>query len=151
MAGLLCYLFAHDPTFKRHKQQGQQQGVNGSGSGSALEDGGSSSGGGGGSGGEPLGATLRRLVGEVWGVMKIPTFGIIIIQAGLVRGWMSGAPTLCIACCMQVASQCCLFFLPAGPSQLFMCPGMQLPAVQGIVGSVPYASLIFLTLYFQAR
>ncbi|KAL4422801.1 hypothetical protein ABPG75_008998 [Micractinium tetrahymenae] len=102
LAGLLCYLFAHDPTYKRHKQQGQQQGPNGGSSSSGvLEDGGGGGGGGGGgsSGRETLGATLRRLVGEVMGVVKIPTFGIIIIQ--------------------------------------------------GIVGSVPYASLIFLTLYFQ--
>lgn len=99
LAGLLCYLFAHDPTYKRHKQQVQQQGANGGSDGGGLEDSSGGGSGSGGGGGESLGATLRRLFGEVMGVVRIPTFGIIIIQ--------------------------------------------------GIVGSVPYASLIFLTLYFQ--
>ncbi|EFN51219.1 hypothetical protein CHLNCDRAFT_141208 [Chlorella variabilis] len=82
MAGLLNFLFVHDPTYQQHQQRAAAQ---------AASSGGA----------EKLGAMVRRLAGEVGGVMKIPTFGIIIVQ--------------------------------------------------GIVGSVPYASLIFLTLYFQAR
>ncbi|PSC76181.1 MFS general substrate transporter [Micractinium conductrix] len=92
VAGLLNHLFVYDPTFERTKQQRQQPG-----GASGLSDGGGDALAGG--GGERLGATLKRLWGEVAGVVRIPTFGIIIVQ--------------------------------------------------GIVGSVPYASLIFLTLYFQ--
>ncbi|KAI3430502.1 hypothetical protein D9Q98_005097 [Chlorella vulgaris] len=79
LTGLLNFLFVHDPTFQQaqHQRAAQQAGPNP----------------------EKGGATLRRLAGEMGQVMRIPTFGIIIIQ--------------------------------------------------GIVGSVPYASLIFLTLYFQ--
>ena len=75
VAGLLNHLFVYDPTFERTKQQRQQPGgASGlsDGSGDALAGG----------GGERLGATLKRLWGEVAGVVRIPTFGIIIVQVG---------------------------------------------------------------------
>ncbi len=61
MAGLLNFLFVHDPTYQQHKQRAAAQ---------AASNGGA----------EKLGPMVRRLAGEVGGVMKIPTFGIIIIQ-----------------------------------------------------------------------
>jgi hypothetical protein len=53
-------LFVHDPTFQQaqHQRAAQQAGPNP----------------------EKGGATLRRLAGEMGQVMRIPTFGIIIIQ-----------------------------------------------------------------------
>ncbi|PRW32866.1 MFS general substrate transporter isoform A [Chlorella sorokiniana] len=99
ITGLLNYLFVHDPTFHRHQQQQQQQQQLQQASSAAGSLDGSGSGGGGGEKREGAVHTAKRLAREIGGVMRIPTFGIIIIQ--------------------------------------------------GIIGSVPYASLIFLTLYFQ--
>jgi hypothetical protein len=61
---VLNYLFVFDPTFKRQQEQQQRR--------NALINGGA---------GERLLPTLRRLAGEVGGVVRIPTFGIIIVQA----------------------------------------------------------------------
>ena len=79
--------------------------------------------------------TAKRLARESGGVMRIPTFGIIIIQvrrgaAGCMQpGWLGWCNR-----CTDVAET-----------------AVALALLQGIVGSVPYASLIFLTLYFQVR
>ena len=137
VAGTLNQLFAHDPTFaRRHQeqaaawQQQQQQQVQLEGEADEpRRHSGQKPGSGPGSGGA-LGPTVAHLAGEVAEVLRIPTFCIIIVQvrAGP-SGWRGGGGE-------------------RGSPHAHEATHAATHA-QGIVGSVPYASLIFLTLYFQ--
>lgn len=84
LTGVLNHLFVHDPTFARLQQQqaqAQQERSNGGAGSSAGGVAGMGGGGGAEKRGEGVGATVRRLAGEVLEVCRIRTFLLIIIQA----------------------------------------------------------------------
>lgn len=80
--------------------------------------------------------TMAKLMEQIWKMMTIPTFALIIVQVAFCPHahhvtWLTGRFSLCHAW---------LYKMPCTQQLLF---------VQGIVGSIPWTALVFFTLYLQ--
>ena len=80
------------------------------------------------------------LLKQIWGMCQIPTFALIIIQVALKMGAPHVLYTLVAAVHLPRA-------IVAGSTHIHWY--LIILHTQGIVGSVPWTALVFLTLYLQ--
>ena len=95
--------------------------------------------------------TMQKLMEQIWKMMSIPTFALIIVQVTHYKCPMMPPCMHKVPLCTRQA-QSMIHHIAPDNSQLQWClqsPENLLNVAQGIVGSIPWTALVFFTLYLQ--